>query len=69
MKDTDLGTRDKRGFWKPKELINYGPLFSFPTHLLKNTILAFFISRFYFSVGCIFYCALCNFMALLNSIV
>ena len=35
MKDTDLGNRDKRGFWKPNELISYSPLFTFPIRILK----------------------------------
>ena len=54
MKDTDLGTRDKRGFWKPKELINYGPLFSFPTHLLKILSWLFLYPGFIFPWGAFF---------------
>lgn len=35
MEDTDLGLRDKRGFWKPNEIIKYSPLLKFPIRLLK----------------------------------
>ena len=35
MEEQDFGTRDKRGFWKPNELIGYGPLLTFPIRILK----------------------------------
>ena len=30
MKDTALGTRDKRGFWRPSKKLNYGPFLVWP---------------------------------------
>ena len=35
MEEQNFGTRDKRGFWKPNELIGYGPLLAFPIRILK----------------------------------
>ena len=54
MKDTDLGTRDKRGFWKPKELISYSPLFTFPIRLLKILSWLFLFPGFIFPWGAFF---------------
>ena len=54
MKDSDLGTRDKRGFWKPKELISYGPLFTFPIRLLKILSWLFLFPGFIFPWGAFF---------------
>ena len=30
IEETDLGSRDKRGYWKPKKSISYGPFFEWP---------------------------------------
>jgi hypothetical protein len=30
IKDTDFGSRDKKGYWKPKKPISYGPFFTWP---------------------------------------
>ena len=30
IKETDLGNRDKKGYWKPKKNISYGPFFTWP---------------------------------------
>ena len=35
MEEQNFGTRDKRGFWKPNELIGYGPLIAFPIRIFK----------------------------------
>ena len=50
--DTDLGLRDKRGFWKPNEIIKYSPLLKFPIRFYrvhKNVLLkwdSFFLFEF-----------------------
>ena len=35
MIDEELGTRDKKGDWKPSYLFSYGPLFEFPVKPLN----------------------------------
>ena len=54
MKDTDLGTRDKRGFWKPNELITYSPLIKFPIRFLKILTWLFLYPGYLFPWGAFF---------------
>ena len=35
IEDTDTGTKDKRGYWKPNELISFSPLLTFPIRFFK----------------------------------
>ena len=35
IEDTDIGTKDKRGYWKPNELISFSPLLTFPIRFFK----------------------------------
>ena len=30
IKDTDLGKRDKRGYWRPNKKLTYGPVLVWP---------------------------------------
>ena len=40
IKDTNLGSRDKKGYWKPKKIINYGLFFTWPPGHARTVIFA-----------------------------
>ena len=54
MKDTDLGIRDRRGFWKPNELIRFSPLLTFPIRFFKILAWLFLYPGFIFPWGAFF---------------
>ena len=54
MKDKESGARDKRGFWKPNELISFSPLFTFPIRILKILSWLLFYPGFLFPWGLFF---------------
>jgi len=51
MNDENLGKRDKRGFWKPNELITYSPVLTIPIRFLKILAWLFLYPGYLFPWG------------------